>query len=78
MIDQIFIELAIQSPIAAVAMYTVWRMSLVMIKLSDGLVAIATAQNQTVSDVVHHELEDNKPVIPLEPIQFENLVQTNP
>lgn len=46
-----FIE---SSPIAGVAIFTIWRMSIVMISLVDGFVNIATAQSDTVTELVEN------------------------
>lgn len=44
-----FIE---SSPIAAVAIFTIWRMSIVMVALVEGFVSIASAQSETVTELV--------------------------
>lgn len=69
--NDIWIELAIRTPVAAVAIYSIWRMSIVMVMLAKTLESIAISQNDTVGGVVRNEMQENakmreiKPILPL-------------
>lgn len=49
--EQLLIEIAKQSPVALVAVFALWRMSIVMIAIADGLVTIATSNAASVADM---------------------------
>ncbi len=50
--EQLLLSLADASPVAVVAIFALWRMSLVMIKLADSLVEIATANSENVGELI--------------------------
>ena len=50
--DALLSQLAESSPIALVAIFSIWRMSIVMVETSRALVEIATAQSDTVENLV--------------------------
>lgn len=54
--EEILAELALRAPVAAVAIYAIYRMSEVMIQLADGLVTISQSQNKTIRDVVTDDM----------------------
>lgn len=50
--EQLFLNLAESSPVTLVAIYSIWRISVVMIKLADSLVEVTKANAASVSDLV--------------------------
>lgn len=50
--DALLTTLAESSPIAVVAIFTIWRISIVMMVLVEGFVKVATASTDTVTDLV--------------------------
>lgn len=52
--EQLLIEIAKQSPVALVAVFALWRMSIVMIALAEGLVKIATQNSDSLADIVEN------------------------
>lgn len=45
-------ELASSSPISVIAIFTIWRMSLIMMTLVEAFVAIAREQSENVTELV--------------------------
>jgi len=52
--EQLLIEIAKQSPVALVAVFAIWRMSIVMVSIADGLVKIATSNAESVADMAEN------------------------
>ena len=50
--EQLFLSLADASPVAAVAIFSIWRLSVVMVALTKGLVDITAAQSHNVTELV--------------------------
>lgn len=50
--DALLTTLAESSPVAVVAIFSIWRISLVMIVLAEALVTVATSSTETVTDLV--------------------------
>lgn len=50
--DALLTQLAESSPISVVAIFTIWRMSIIMMKLVDGFVTVASASTETVTELV--------------------------
>ncbi len=53
--DALLTELAKQSPVAVVAIFSIWRISIVMMVLANALVEVATANSENVSDLVEKQ-----------------------
>jgi len=66
--EDILIELVARAPIAAVAIYAIWRISIVMEVLAKTIETIAISQNQSISDIVDAELRENGKVAEFTPI----------
>lgn len=49
MIEQILLNLAEGSPVALVAVFAIWRLSIVMVKLSEALVEISKKNADTIA-----------------------------
>ena len=54
--EQLLQNLAEASPVAVVAIYSIWRISIVMIALSEALVKIATAQSESITELVEKQV----------------------
>lgn len=52
--EEILIKIAQDSAIASVAIFTIWRMSIVMNNLANALVVVSTANAETLSEAVEH------------------------
>lgn len=50
--DNILFEIAKQSPVAIVALFAIYRMSVVMISIAEGLVKIATQNTESIAEVL--------------------------
>jgi len=50
--EQLLSNLADASPVALVAIFSIWRMSITMVALTKALVETAKAQSDNVSDLV--------------------------
>jgi hypothetical protein len=50
--EQLLLSLADASPVAVVAIFSIWRLSVVMITLSSALVEIAKSQSANVTELV--------------------------
>jgi len=57
--DALIIELLAEAPTAGVAIYAIWRLSIVMNTLADTIKTVAVSQNDTVSGVVKAEIVEN-------------------
>lgn len=53
--DALLTNLAESSPVAVVAIFALWRISIVMIVLADALVTVATSQADNVTDLVEKQ-----------------------
>lgn len=50
--DELLTALAESSPISVVAIFCIWRMSVIMMTLVNAFVVITTAQSDTVAELV--------------------------
>ena len=58
--EAIFLEIASESALAAVSMFAIWRMSLVMISLSESLTQISESITKTIAEQTEN-ITDIKP-----------------
>ncbi len=54
--EQLLLSLADASPVAAVAIFSIWRMSVVMVALTKALVETAQAQAESVAGLVEKSI----------------------
>lgn len=56
--EQILLNLAEASPVALVAVYSIWRISIVMLKLADALVQVSQSNANNVTELVDKKAGD--------------------
>jgi len=50
--EQLLLSLADASPVAVVAIFSIWRISIVMVALTKALVEVTASQSQNVTELV--------------------------
>lgn len=53
--DELLTVLAESSPVAVVALFSIWRISIVMMVLAKALVEVATSSTETVTELVEKQ-----------------------